>query len=101
MDRFDSLAEVRSVSETELIVNVDASNEFESLFNVGVDTVDNSFIDGIEESVEYDDTSDMDVIPIEVESINITVVVVPKVVVVLKIVAVMPLFTVTDDEGNE
>jgi hypothetical protein len=100
-------------------VNVDASNEIEWLFNVGIDTVDNSFIVGIEESVEYDDTSDMDVIPIEVESINIAVVVMPKVVVVLqvvvvvkviivlevvvvlKVVVVMPLFTVTDDKGNE
>ncbi len=37
-------------------MNVDASNEIESVFTVGIDTVDNSFVGGIEESVEYDDT---------------------------------------------
>jgi hypothetical protein len=37
-------------------VNVDASDEIKSVFTVGIDTVDSSFVGGIEESVEYDDT---------------------------------------------
>jgi hypothetical protein len=55
-------------------VNVDASNEIESVFTVGIDTVDNSFVGGIEESVEYDDASEMDVTTFEVESTNISAV---------------------------
>ncbi len=83
-------------------MNVDASNEIKSLFTVGIDTVDNPYVGGIEESVEYDDTSEMDVIPIEVESINISVVVMLEVVVVLKVFVVMPLFNISDDDkGNE
>ncbi len=51
VDSFDSVGEIRSVSEFGLVVNIDVSDEIESLFTVVADTVDNLFVCSIEESV--------------------------------------------------
>jgi hypothetical protein len=51
VDSFDSVGEIRSVSEFGLVVNIDVSDEIESLFTVVADAVDNLFVCSIEESV--------------------------------------------------
>ncbi len=51
VDSFDSVGEIWSVSEFELIVNIDVRDEIESLFTVVADAVDNLFVCSIEESV--------------------------------------------------
>jgi len=51
VDSFDSVGEISSVSEFELVVNIDVGDEIKSLFTVVADAVDNLFVCSIEESV--------------------------------------------------
>ncbi len=51
VDSIDSIDEVRSVSEAELVLNVDGCDEIESLFTVVADAVDNLLVCSIEENV--------------------------------------------------
>jgi hypothetical protein len=76
-------------------VKVDAFNEIKSLFTVGIDVVNNSFVYVIEESVEYDDVSDMDVTTVEVECINISV------VVTVEVNTVVPLLDIGGDDEDK
>jgi pyruvate/2-oxoglutarate dehydrogenase complex dihydrolipoamide acyltransferase (E2) component len=78
-----------------LVGNVDVSNEMVLSFTVVIDVVNNSFVYLIEGSMEFNDTLDIDVTIVELDSIKIAV------LVALKVGVVVPLFDIADDKGKE
>lgn len=98
VDSSNFVDEIRSISEFELVVNIDVLDVVEIVTGVVTDVVDNSFICSSEESVWCNDISEIDGTNVEVGTDDVSTN--NWVAVVFKIFVVVPLVDIGCNEDN-